>query len=93
MVDHTLADPRSLIVFSDQDLVGVRNLHYDAVVIAIQIGDYTVRKVMIDGSSGADILFYPAFFALLFPIAKKTSIRHRLPSSDSTVWLRSQSER
>ena len=64
VVDHTLADPRSLIVFSDQDLVGVRNPHYDALVIAIQIGDYTVRKVMIDGSSGADILFYPAFFAM-----------------------------
>lgn len=64
VVDHTLANPDSLMVFSDQDLVGVKTPNYDALVVSMQIGDWEIRKIMIDGGSSADILFYPTFCAM-----------------------------
>ena len=42
--------------FSDEDKVGIIQLNDDALVITLRIGGYDVKKMMVDPSSGAEIM-------------------------------------
>ena len=50
-----------VIKFSEDDALRLHHPHDDALVVSLQIGDYNMHRVLIDNSSSADILYYPAF--------------------------------
>ena len=43
--------------FSDEDKVGTIQPHDDVLVITLRIGGYDVKRVMVDQSSGAEIMY------------------------------------
>ena len=45
------------LCFSEEDKIGTTQPHDDALVITFRIGDYDVRRVMVDGGSGAEIMY------------------------------------
>ncbi|XP_065623100.1 uncharacterized protein LOC136064794 [Quercus suber] len=50
-----------IIGFTEEDARRLHHPHDDALVASIRVGDYNVHRVLIDNSSSADILYYPAF--------------------------------
>ncbi|XP_050290427.1 uncharacterized protein LOC126728678 [Quercus robur] len=50
-----------IIGFSEDDARRLHHPHDDALVVSLQIKDYNMHRVLIDNSSLADILYYPAF--------------------------------
>ena len=53
---------RSLVMgFSDEDKIGTIQPHDDALVIILRIGDYNVKRVMVDQGNVAEIM-YPDLF-------------------------------
>ena len=53
---------RSLVMgFSDEDKIGTIQPHDDALVIILRIGDYNVKRVMVDQGNAAEIM-YPDLF-------------------------------
>ncbi|XP_062104155.1 uncharacterized protein LOC133815317 [Humulus lupulus] len=53
--------PASAITFTDDDLKGVHLPHDDPLVISLQVDHCQLGRVLIDGGSGVDILFWEAF--------------------------------
>ncbi|XP_062119048.1 uncharacterized protein LOC133832759 [Humulus lupulus] len=51
----------SAITFTDDDLKGVHLPHDDPLIISLQAGHFQLGRVLIDGGSGVDILFWEAF--------------------------------
>ena len=49
------------ITFTDEDVARIHHPHDNAIVITLLIADYTIRRVLVDNGSSADILYYPAF--------------------------------
>ena len=49
------------ITFTDEDAKGIRHPHNDAIVIPLHTANYTIRRVLVDNGSSADVLFYPTF--------------------------------
>ena len=43
--------------FSDEDKIGTIQPHDDALVITLRIGDYDVKRVMVDQGSAAEIMY------------------------------------
>ena len=53
---------RSLVMgFSDEDKIGTIQPHDDALVIILRIGNYDIKRVMVDQGSAAEIM-YPDLF-------------------------------
>ena len=52
------------IVFTDQDLEGVQLPYSDALVIILRIGEFDVKKILIDPGSSAEIMYKPLFRGL-----------------------------
>uniref|UniRef100_A0A2N9HRX3 Uncharacterized protein n=1 Tax=Fagus sylvatica TaxID=28930 RepID=A0A2N9HRX3_FAGSY len=50
-----------IISFSEEDARGTHQPHDDALVITINIAGFTIRRVMVDNGSSADILYLPAY--------------------------------
>ena len=50
-----------MLGFSDEDKLGIVQLHDDALVVTLRIGGYDVKRVMIDQGSTAEIM-YPDLF-------------------------------
>ena len=50
-----------IISFSEEDACRLNQLHDDALVVSIRMGDYNTHRVLVDNGSSADILYYPAF--------------------------------
>ena len=50
-----------IIEFSEDDAWRLHYPHDDALVVSLQIGDYNMHRVLVNNSSSADILYYPAF--------------------------------
>ena len=48
---------RPALSFSDEDKVGIRQPHDDALVITLRIGGYDVKKVLVDQGNGAEIMY------------------------------------
>ncbi|XP_062099828.1 uncharacterized protein LOC133805678 [Humulus lupulus] len=53
--------PASAITFTEDDLRGVHLPHDDPLVISLQVDHCQLGRVLIDGCSGVDILFWEAF--------------------------------
>ena len=49
------------IIFTEQDLEKVDIPHTNPLIIKLRIGDNLVSRVLIDGGSSSDILFWDAF--------------------------------
>ena len=49
------------IIFTDEVARRLHHPHNDTIVITLAIANYTIRRVLIDNGSSADILYYPAF--------------------------------
>ena len=47
--------------FSEEDKMGTIQPHDDALVVTLRIGNYDVKRVMVDQGSSADIM-YPDLF-------------------------------
>ncbi|XP_030964518.1 uncharacterized protein LOC115985757 [Quercus lobata] len=48
---------RPAISFSEEDKIGTIQPHDDALLIALRIGDYDVKRVMVDGGSAAEVMY------------------------------------
>ncbi|XP_030930812.1 uncharacterized protein LOC115956635 [Quercus lobata] len=49
--------PHLFLGFSEEDKIGTIQPHDDALVITLRIGRYDVKKVMVDGGRGAEIMY------------------------------------
>ncbi|XP_012835110.1 PREDICTED: uncharacterized protein LOC105955856 [Erythranthe guttata] len=67
--------PNSEVTFSDDDLRGPRGEHNDALVISASISNYLVKKILVDGGSSADIIYYDAFEKLGIANAKLAPVK------------------
>uniref|UniRef100_A0A2N9IDL4 Uncharacterized protein n=1 Tax=Fagus sylvatica TaxID=28930 RepID=A0A2N9IDL4_FAGSY len=52
------------IIFTDRDLEGVQLPHSDALVVTMQIGDFEVKRILIDPGSSAEIMYDSLFKGL-----------------------------
>ena len=43
--------------FSEEDKIGTTQPHDDALLITLKIGDYDVKRVMVDGGSAAEVMY------------------------------------
>ena len=50
-----------IVGFSEEDARRLHHPHDDVIVISLKVGDYNMHRVLVDNSSSADILYYPAF--------------------------------
>ena len=48
---------RPTLSFSDEDKIGAIQLQNDALVVALSIGRYDVKKVMVNQDSGTEIMY------------------------------------
>ena len=46
-----------ILSFSEEDKIGTTQPHDDALLITLKIGDYDVKKVMVDGGNAAEIMY------------------------------------
>ncbi|XP_012846973.1 PREDICTED: uncharacterized protein LOC105966948 [Erythranthe guttata] len=67
--------PSSEVTFSDDDLKGPSGEHNDALVISASISNYLVNKILVDGGSSADIIYYDAFEKLGIANAKLAPVK------------------
>jgi hypothetical protein len=52
------------VIFTDRDLEGVQLPHSDALVVTMQIGDFEVKRILIDPGSSAEIMYDSLFKSL-----------------------------
>ena len=50
-----------VLSFSEEDRIGTIQPHDDVLLIIFRIRDYNVKRVMVDGGSGAEVM-YPDLF-------------------------------
>ncbi|XP_074291937.1 uncharacterized protein LOC141618756 [Silene latifolia] len=65
------------ITFGDCDLVGIPDLHLDGLVIFIQIGTATVRRILVDEGSSVNLIMLDVLKAMKiseYQITKKSSV-------------------
>ena len=43
--------------FSEEDKIGTTQPHDDALLITLKIGDYDVKRVMVDGGSAVEVMY------------------------------------
>ena len=48
---------RLVLSFSKEDKIGTIQPHDDALLITLRIGDYDVKRVMVDGGSAAEVMY------------------------------------
>ena len=46
-----------ILSFSEEDKIGTTQPHDDALLITLRIGDYDVKRVIVDGGSGAEVMY------------------------------------
>ncbi|XP_030930683.1 uncharacterized protein LOC115956447 [Quercus lobata] len=46
-----------ILCFSEEDKIGTTQPHDDALLITLRIGDYDVKRVMMDGGSGVEVMY------------------------------------
>ena len=52
------------IVFTNQDLEGVQLPHSDALVVTLRIGEFDVKRILIDPGSSIEVMYEPLFKGL-----------------------------
>ena len=50
--------------FLEEDKIGTTQPHDDALLITLRIGDYDVKRVMVDGGSAAEIMYLELYKGL-----------------------------
>ena len=46
-----------ILSFSEEDKIGTTQPHDDALLITLRIGDYDVKRVMVDGGSATKVMY------------------------------------
>ena len=46
-----------ILSFSEEDKIGTTQPHDDALLITLRIGDYDVKRVMVDGGSATEVMY------------------------------------
>lgn len=57
------------IVFTDEDLVGVRTPHHDALVITLRIANFDIDKFLVDQGSSSEVMYLDLFRKLKLSVA------------------------
>ena len=53
-----------ILSFSEEDKIGTTQSHDDALLITLRIGDYDVKRVMVDGGSAAEVMYLDLYKGL-----------------------------
>jgi len=53
-----------VLSFSEEDKIGTIQPHDDALLITLRIGDYDVKRVMVDGGSAAEVMYLDLYKGL-----------------------------
>ena len=53
-----------ILSFSEEDKIGTTQPHDDALLITLRIEDYDVKRVMVDGGSGAEVMYLDLYKGL-----------------------------
>ncbi|XP_065629756.1 uncharacterized protein LOC136067590 [Quercus suber] len=71
--------------FSNQDKVGTMQPHDNALVVTLRIGDYDVKRVMVDQGSGVEIMYSDLYKGLNLRLDDLTSYTSPLISFDGKI--------
>nr|XP_023874919.1 uncharacterized protein LOC111987432 [Quercus suber] len=76
---------RPTLSFSNEDKVGTIQLHDDALVVTLRIGEYDVRRVMVDQGSSVEIMYPDLYKGLHLKPKNLTAYDSPLMSFDGKV--------
>ena len=76
-----------MLSFSDEDKVGTIQPHVDALVVTLRIGGYNVKRVLVDQSSGAEIMYFDLYNELNLNPEDLTAYDSPLVSFDGKVFI------
>ena len=68
--------------FSEEDKIGTTQPHDDALLITLIIGDYDVKRVMVDGGSATKIMYHDLYKGLNLKLEDLTPYSSPLMSFD-----------
>ena len=71
--------------FSEEDKIGTTQPHDDALLITLKIGDYDVKKVMVDGGSVAKVMYPDLYKGLNLKLEDLTPYSSPLMSFDGKL--------
>ena len=74
-----------MLGFSNEDKVGTIQPHDDALVVTLRIGEYDVKRVMIDQGSAADIMYLDLYKGLNLKPENLTTYNSTLVSFESKM--------
>ncbi|KAK3014153.1 hypothetical protein RJ639_008494 [Escallonia herrerae] len=60
-------EPAQTISFSDDDVGDTRIPHDDPLVVTLRVGNFDVKRILVDNGSSAKVLFYEAFQRMNIP--------------------------
>ncbi|KAK3040937.1 hypothetical protein RJ639_028811 [Escallonia herrerae] len=60
-------EPTPTISFSDDDVGDTRTPHDDPLVVTLRVGNFDVKRILVDNGSSAEVLFYEAFQRMNIP--------------------------
>ncbi|KAK3009129.1 hypothetical protein RJ639_013704 [Escallonia herrerae] len=60
-------EPAPTISFSDDDVGDTRTPHDDPLVVTLRVGNFDVKRILVDNGSSAEVLFYEAFQRMNIP--------------------------
>ncbi|XP_023878567.1 uncharacterized protein LOC111991030 [Quercus suber] len=77
-----------ILNFSKEDKIGTTQPYDDVLVITLRIGDYDVKRVMVDGSSGAKVMYPYLYKGLSLKLEDLTPNSSPLMSFDGKLVIR-----
>ncbi|KAK2999689.1 hypothetical protein RJ639_023941 [Escallonia herrerae] len=60
-------EPTPTISFSDDDVGDTRIPHDDPLVVTLRVGNFDMKRILVDNGSSAEVLFYEAFQKMNIP--------------------------
>ncbi|KAK3021960.1 hypothetical protein RJ639_045655 [Escallonia herrerae] len=60
-------EPAPTISFSDDDVGDTRTPHDDPLVVTLRVGNFDVKRILVDNGSSVEVLFYEAFQRMNIP--------------------------
>ncbi|KAK3001473.1 LOW QUALITY PROTEIN: hypothetical protein RJ639_020890 [Escallonia herrerae] len=60
-------EPAQTISFSDDDVGDTRIPHDDPLVVTLRVGNFDVKRILVDNESSAEVLFYEVFQRMNIP--------------------------
>ena len=71
--------------FSEEDKIGTPQPHDDALLITLRIGDYDMKRVMVDGGSAAEVMYPDLYRGLNLKLEDLTPYSSPLMSFDGKL--------